>query len=55
MATFYFTLLGGGGGLQPKKTEKKFTNLKFAEVFIFFAFLWFFVVLYRFLRSELRQ
>ena len=55
---------GGGGGLQPKKTEKKTEknspkfeicgSVRFFPVFsvFFFGFLWCFLV---FFRSELRQ
>ena len=52
-------MLGGGGGLQPKKTEKnrkkQVPNLKFAVAFgffryfsVFFGFLWYFFGFFRF-------
>ena len=57
------TIMGGGGGLHPKKPKRKrkkpVANLKFAVAFVFFSvffgffgFLWYF---FGFFRSEIRQ
>ena len=51
------TKLGGGGGgvCNPKNRKKPVPNLKFAVAFGFFGIFRFYVVLFRLIRSKLRQ